>query len=142
MRTHSTVLIAATLLIACEADPRVGARAAPDAGVPAGTFSSIAQDVLVPLCATSACHAGGIPPLNAPVNLELENAYDQLVNVPSEQQPTMELVAPGDPEGSYLLNKLRYGDPLCVGQVMPPSGQLDDATIAAIEAWIREGAQP
>jgi hypothetical protein len=143
MRTQIAVLAGASLLAACEAAPRIGAKTDPGGGVQAGTFASIVQDVLVPRCATSACHAGGIPPPNAPLNLEAENAYAQLVGAPATQLPTMTLVEPGDPANSYLLLKLRgtAGDAGGTPGIMPLyEASLDDAELAAIEAWISEGA--
>jgi len=53
-------------------------------------------------------------------------------------------IAPGDPEGSYLWAKLNGtqieagGD----GSPMPLGVPLDDATLAIIEQWILEGANP
>ncbi|HEX8201802.1 MAG TPA: PSD1 and planctomycete cytochrome C domain-containing protein [Isosphaeraceae bacterium] len=45
-------------------------------------------------------------------------------------------VVPGDPEGSPLVEAIRYD-----GAVqMPPKGKLDDAAIAALTEWVRRGA--
>ena len=130
-------------LCACQPAPRVGPPT--QGGVAAdGHFSSLVQTIFVPRCATSACHAGGIPPPNAPLNLEAENAYGQLVGVPAAQLPGMNLVEPGDPANSYLVLKLRgtAGDAGGVASLMPlASAALDEADIEAIEAWIADGAQ-
>jgi hypothetical protein len=50
------------------------------------------------------------------------------------------LIAPGDPSGSYLLDKLR-GEPLCSGDRMPlDKAPFSDAQIQAMSDWICEGA--
>jgi len=49
---------------------------------------------------------------------------------------------PGDPQASYLVHKLR-GTGSQVGgtdALMPPDGQLDEAEVLTIEAWITNGA--
>lgn len=119
---------------------------APASGGVSGTFSSIVQAVLVPRCATAACHSG--PPPAPPPQLDADAAYAALVGpsgvgVPS-QQSSLKLVEPGAPERSYLVYKLR-GDAGAVGGSTPtpmPIGDslLDEATIQAIEAWIANGA--
>jgi len=107
-------------------------------GTVASTFTSIVEEVLVPRCATSACHAaGGTPPL-----LEAAGAYAALVGVQSGQS-SLAYVEPGAPEASYLVQKLRGTASSVggsVGTTMPPDGALAPADLAAIEAWIANGA--
>jgi hypothetical protein len=102
------------------------------------SFSSIVQNILVPRCATAACHAAGATP---PV-LEASFAYAALVNAPSGQSALLQ-VEPNAPERSYLVFKLR-GDAASAGgsvaTVMPPDGALAPSDLAAIEAWISNGA--
>lgn len=114
--------------------------------VPLGTavgtsFSAIVQQIIVPRCATAACHSGS-PPVAFP-QLDADAAYGALVGAPSGQAP-MQMVEPGAPERSYLLYKLR-GDAASAGGTpstpMPTDGLLDPADVAAIEAWIANGAQ-
>jgi OmcA/MtrC family decaheme c-type cytochrome len=128
----------------CHAKGALSVEVAHGLALPSGgagsTFSSIAQAVLVPRCATAACH-GGSPPLYAP-QLDADAAYAAMVGVSS---PTvgMPIVAPGAPENSYLLYKLRgdFASAGGSGAPMPPDGLLEAADIAAIEAWIANGAQ-
>jgi OmcA/MtrC family decaheme c-type cytochrome len=106
------------------------------------SFSSIVQGVLVPSCATSACHSGNPPP--ATPRLDASAAWSALVGVASLQAPGMSLVEPGAPERSYLLYKLQ-GDAASAGgsptTPMPPAGALVGAAdLAAIRAWISNGA--
>jgi OmcA/MtrC family decaheme c-type cytochrome len=102
------------------------------------TFTSIRDNVLVPRCATTACHgAGGTPPI-----LVAASAYSALVGAPSGQSSLLQ-VEPFAPTRSYLVYKLR-GDAAAVGgavaTIMPTDGALAPADIAAIEAWIANGA--
>jgi OmcA/MtrC family decaheme c-type cytochrome len=103
------------------------------------SFASIEKTILAPRCASAACHAAGA---TAPV-LEAGKAYGALVGKPAfEVSSPYLLVAPSDTAHSYLLYKLR-GDMASAGgsgQLMPPDGQLSAADIAAIEAWIANGA--
>jgi hypothetical protein len=75
--------------------------------------------------------------------LEAGKAYDALVNKPAfEVSSPYLLVVPSDTAHSYLLYKLRgdMGSAGGSGQIMPPDGALPAADIAAIEAWIVNGA--
>jgi OmcA/MtrC family decaheme c-type cytochrome len=103
----------------------------------AASFSAIRDQILVPRCATSACHASG----SVYPTLEAASAYDALVSAPSFEA-SMPLVTPSDVTKSYLDFKLR-GDMSSAGgsgSIMPPDGALAPADIAAIEAWIANGA--
>jgi hypothetical protein len=101
------------------------------------TIESIQQHVFTPRCAS--CHQG-----THVSGLELEDAqqsHDELVDVRSTEVPTLDRVEPGDPEASYLIDKLE--DTQAVGERMP-LGQppLPPETIAVIRQWISEGAAP
>jgi hypothetical protein len=90
------------------------------------------------------CHATGLEAPAADLDL-FDGAYANLVDQPSGQLPTMMLVAPGEPENSYLWHKL-LGTHLDVGgegDPMPATGYpLDDDTLGRVEAWILAGAPP
>jgi hypothetical protein len=49
------------------------------------------------------------------------------------------LVRPGDPDHSYLVQKLRGRD-LCVGRKMPLDRTLSDADVSTLTDWVCEGA--
>lgn len=87
------------------------------------------------------CHVSGIAGV-----LDLgPDGYANLVDVPSTQLPSMDLVEPFDPTLSYLWQKLKDTQ-LAVGGTgdqMPKSAPpLDGPTLMAVEAWILEGAPP
>jgi OmcA/MtrC family decaheme c-type cytochrome len=114
---------------------------APGASAVASTYSAIARDILVPRCASGACH-GGSPPAYFP-QLDAEVAWEEMVGKPSEQASGVMLVKPYAPEESYLLVKSR-GDGASLGGVGTPmpigDAALTPSELAAIEAWIANGA--
>jgi hypothetical protein len=102
-------------------------------------FESIQENIFTPIC--SVCHAGG----GAPEGLRLDAAdsYNLLVGVPSTEVPTVLRVMPGDPDNSYIIQKLEGH--AAVGEQMPfgcPTTQpcLTTDTIAFIRQWITNGA--
>ena len=102
----------------------------------APTFASIQQNVFTPFC--TRCHAGA----SAPTGLRLDEAssYAMLVNVASVEVPSLRRVRPGDPDLSYLIQKLE-GRAAVGGRMPLNSPPLPQATIDVIRQWIREGAQ-
>jgi methionine-rich copper-binding protein CopC len=100
-------------------------------------FSSIQDHVFTPIC--SVCHAGASAPQG--LRLDATNSYTLLVGVPSTEVPAIERVKPGDPDNSYLIQKLEGH--AAVGAQMPFGGPpLSADTIATIRQWIADGAQP
>ena len=99
------------------------------------TLASIQDNVFSPICTT--CHAGAA----APNGLRLEEgmSHAMLVNVPSLEVPALLRVEPGNPDDSYLVQKIE--GTAAVGGRMPLGGQpLSQETIAAIRQWITDGA--
>ena len=100
-------------------------------------FSEIQDSVFTATCATSGCHAGA----NAPQGLRLDaaNSFGLLVNVASMEVPSLLRVEPGDPDDSYLIQKLE--GTAAVGERMPLGGPpLEQASIDTIRQWILDGA--
>ena len=92
-------------------------------------FSEIQANVLTPTCAVSGCHTGA----GAPQGLRLDeaNSYGLLVDQPSSQVPATLRVAPGNPDNSYLIQKLE--GTASVGAQMPLNGTpLEQSTIDII----------
>ena len=68
-----------------------------------------------------------------------DDSFANLVDVDSLQNPTIKRVAPGDPDNSYLIQKLEGTAPMAQ---MPFGGTpLDPAIISNIRTWISNGAQ-
>lgn len=103
------------------------------------SYSADIQPLVMEYCA--GCH------YSEPAHLPFADAYDLLIDVPSEQLPTMVRVHPGDPEQSYLWHKL-VGTHLDVGGsgfVMPKppyAPALSEAQIEVFRQWIVDGAKP
>ena len=79
---------------------------------------------------------------NPPGGLNLAtDPYSALVGVPSRERPALMRVVPGDPESSYLVQKIE-GATGIGGVRMPQSGPpyLTDGQILVIKRWIALGA--
>jgi len=142
-RTAPAAILLAALAAACDLPPRVGNRRPGGASAEPATYEGITAAVMVPRCATAACHGGDVPV--AFPELDASTWYDATVGAPSQQCASMNLVEPGDPERSYLVHKLRGTQGLVGGGgARMPVGDapLDDAEEAALEAWIENGANP
>jgi methionine-rich copper-binding protein CopC len=108
----------------------------PPAPPPNTDFQQIQATIFTPICTT--CHVGA----NAPRGLRLDaaNSYALLVNVPSSQVPSLMRVNPGDPNSSYLVQKIE--GTAAVGVRMPANGPpyLSQAQIDLVRGWIAAGA--
>lgn len=99
-------------------------------------FASIQAHVFTPICTT--CHAGADAPHG--LRLDAANSYNLLVGVASAEVPGLLRVKPGNPDSSYLIQKLQ--GIAAVGARMPFGGPyLSGSTIAVIRQWITDGAQ-
>jgi hypothetical protein len=101
------------------------------------TLADIQSKVLDKNCATSGCHAGASAPQG--LLMDADHAFDLLVNQPSQGNPQALLIKPGDPENSYIVQKLE--GTASVGAQMPLNASpLSVETIQAIKTWIQNGA--
>ena len=122
------------LLTGCEHAPPLAAEAGNEA-----TLTNIQQTIFQTSCAVSGCHAGPQPQQG--LDLSAGQAFANLVGVESRERPTLDRVAPGTPDASYLVWKIE-GRPDIVGVRMPLGrAPLSAAQIALIRQWIAEGAQ-
>jgi hypothetical protein len=138
------IIGASWLLLAACAGNGAGLDANGEPITPGGTtpplsadFDSLQANIFTPIC--SVCHVGG----SAPEGLQLDAAhsYNLLVGVPSTEVPSLLRVKPGDPDNSYLIQKLE--GTAAVGARMPRGGPyLSAETIAFIRQWITNGAPP
>jgi hypothetical protein len=98
-------------------------------------FNSLQVNVFTPIC--TACHAGASAPQG--LRLDAGNSYNLLVGMASSEVPSLQRVRPGDPDNSYLIQKLEGR--AAVGVQMPFGGPpLPASTIAFIRQWIANGA--
>ena len=92
------------------------------------------------------CHNPNYTPpsdvsIDAIPNLEAGASHESLVGVASGYGDGRILVDPGNPEGSFLMEKLR-GDP-SEGKAMPrDKNAIDPALVSLVYGWILDGAQP
>ena len=103
----------------------------------APTLASIQANVFNPSCIV--CHGGA----NAPQGLRLDvaNSFTNLVGVASRQDSSFLRVMPGNPDLSYVIQKLE--GTASVGEQMPLGGPpVPQATINFVRQWITDGAVP
>jgi hypothetical protein len=129
------------LLAACTAGNGQGldANGQPITGNPSGNsdFQEIQDTVFTPIC--TQCHIGAGAPHG--LRLDAANSYALLVNVASDEVPTLKRVDPGNPDQSYLVQKIEghaaVGGRMPLGQAPLPQDRID-----LIRSWISAGAQP
>jgi hypothetical protein len=130
------VCVLPSLLAACgSGDGFVGSGGA--VGTLEPSFDSIQANLFEQVC--EHCHAGA----NAPAGLRLDaaNSYAMLVGVASVERPNILRVAPGDPNNSYLVQKL--DGTAAVGERMPAGlPPLPQSDINIVRQWITDGALP
>ncbi|HXI28216.1 MAG TPA: hypothetical protein VNG89_07335 [Vicinamibacterales bacterium] len=87
------------------------------------------------------CHTDEGRTPSGGLNMKSGTAYSQLVSVASTGKAGAIRVIPGNPSGSYMIQKLE-GAADIVGLRMPRNGPpyLTDAQVALIRQWIQNGA--
>jgi mono/diheme cytochrome c family protein len=110
------------------------------------TFASIQRDIFESTdsagrtsCVT--CHTSTGRNPSGGMNLNHDVAYDQIVNAAVRGKAGATRIVPGDPDNSYLLQKL-VGSSSIAGRRMPSNGPpyLTDGQILIIKRWIAIGA--
>ena len=110
------------------------------------SFAANIQPIFGTSCALGGCHAGAIPA--GDLDLGPAAARSELVGVAAMQIPSRDRVVPGDPDASYLVQKIE-GTSGISGQIMPlgcpgaPQGGavcLNNNQILAIRTWTSECA--
>jgi hypothetical protein len=105
-------------------------------------FERDIQPIFTANCALSGCHAGTSPQQGQ--NLSDGLAYQNIVNVNSNERPGMKRVLPFQPDSSYLVHKIQ-GDQASVGgqggQMPLGMTPLTQQQINLIRAWITAGAK-
>ena len=100
-------------------------------------FGTIQSTVFTPIC--SECHG----PAFASAGLRLDEAvsFSAIVGVASTEVPTLSRIEPGDPDNSYLIQKIEGTQ--AIGAQMPLGGPpLPPETMAFFREWVSNGALP
>ena len=103
------------------------------------TLASIQANVFSPSCAIPGCHGGG----SVQQGLRLDPGFSatNLINVVSPRDANLIRVVPGNPNASFIIQKLEGTQTL--GDRMPQFGPyLSQQTIDVIRQWIQLGAPP
>lgn len=102
--------------------------------------TQIEQAIFVPTCATAQCHGRATAPAGS-LDLRAGKSYASLVGVQADAAAcsSRTRVVKGDVAASYLVDKLK-GTPGICGSQMPKAGGISPDQLAAIEAWICNGA--
>ena len=100
-------------------------------------LSAIETEIFARNCTFSSCHGASAPQMGMSL---VAPTHAAISGVPSTEVPAMMRVAPGDPDASYLLQKITSATPLD-GVRMPPDQPLPPHKIEAIRLWIAAGAQ-
>ena len=102
------------------------------------TFTRVQAEVFTTTCALAGCHLG--PASLAQEGMVLSgDAYNSIVGVRSNQNPSIFRVTPGDPANSYLWRKITPGQPI-VGDRMPQTGSITETQRRLVTDWIARGA--
>ena len=135
------LIIPALLLAGCTAGNGKGLDE--NGGVPpvtppgASEFQQIQDTIFTPICTN--CHVGATAPQG--LRLDAANSYAALVNVASSEVPGTLRVNPGNPDLSYIVQKLEGNQ--AVGARMPFGGPyLSQTQIDLVRTWIAAGAPP
>jgi hypothetical protein len=98
-------------------------------------FQEIQNTVFTPIC--TQCHIGAGAPQG--LRLDAANSYALLVNTDSNEVPSLKRVNPGNPDQSYLVQKISgsaaVGGRMPLGQAPLPQDRID-----LIRRWIAAGA--
>ncbi|MFQ5352106.1 MAG: hypothetical protein ACE5D3_03425 [Candidatus Binatia bacterium] len=110
-----------------------------NSGSGATALGRLQQEVFTPTCATAGCHDA----ITQTFGLNMATATlsaTSLVNRAALGCAGKTLVVPGDPEASYLIDKLAGATTPC-GSLMPLGfPQLDSAELDLVRSWIAGGA--
>lgn len=117
----------------------------PDPMVLEPTLTNVENRVFALSCSNfSGCHSGANPPKGLDLTGE---THAKIVDVDSVEKPGTKLVAPGDPDASFLMDKI-LGKNLPEGPAseqrwtrMPPTGALEEERIDLVRRWIAAGAK-
>ncbi len=101
-------------------------------------YENDVQPIFSNNCALSGCHLG--PNAQEGMDLSSGNSYSAIVNVPSNDFPSLFRVNPGKPDSSYLVWKIEGRSGIMGFQMPFGMAPLSQGKIDTIRQWIAEGA--
>lgn len=101
------------------------------------SFAADIQTIFNSSCNAASCHGGAAG--QAGLVLLSGQAYNNLVNVTSSQDPAKKRVLPGDATNSYIVMKLEGRQ--TIGTKMPQGGSLASNSLQNIKNWVNKGAK-
>ena len=137
------LLIAGVVGSAC--DEKLSTLAGPSPNL-TPTFSAVQSSIfestdVAGRTACTQCHTSVGRNPSGGLDLSHDRSYDALVNAPVVEKAGAIRVVPGNPDNSYLIQKLE-GAATIVGRRMPFNGPpyLTDGQVLIIRRWIADGA--
>ena len=144
-RTISTLLLGIACLASIGCDEKLSTVAGPTPNLEP-TFASIQSDIFqasdsLGRTPCTQCHTSTGRNPSGGFDMNPDVSYSSLVGAPVRQKPGAVRVIPGDPDNSYLIQKLEGAGGI-VGRRMPFNGPpyLTDGQIKIIRRWIQIGA--
>lgn len=146
MPTRCAIAVAVLTLAACGGGSGEGLdengrplAAGPGPAALEPTLASIQVKVFSVNCAIPGCHGGGT--VQQGLRLDPGFSAGNLINVASPRDANLIRVVPGNPNASFIIQKLEGTQTL--GDRMPQFGPyLSQTTIDVIRQWIQLGAPP
>jgi len=144
-RIGPLLLVGAACAVLASCDEKLASVAGPTPNLEP-TFASIQREIFESTdsagrSACTSCHSNTGRAPSGGLNLNHDVAYEQLVAATSRAKPGAVRIIPGDPDNSYLIQKLE-GAAGIVGRRMPQNGPpyLTDGQILIVRRWITIGA--
>ena len=144
-RIGPLLLVGAACAVLASCDEKLASVAGPTPNLEP-TFASIQREIFESTdsagrSACTSCHSNTGRAPSGGLNLNHDVAYEQLVGATSRAKPGAVRIIPGDPDNSYLIQKLE-GAAGIVGRRMPQNGPpyLTDGQILIVRRWITIGA--
>jgi hypothetical protein len=104
------------------------------------SFSGQVQPLLAARCGDYHTAGGVATFFGYPLRLDPELAYESLLTTSALRDENLRYVVPGDPDGSYLIEKISSNQPRFGNRMPLGSVPLTEAQIGVIRRWIAEGA--
>jgi hypothetical protein len=103
------------------------------------SFQTNVQPIFTANCATSGCHIN--PGAQQGLDLSTGNAYANIVNVQSRENPSYYRVKPSNADSSYLYLKITGASGITGVRMPYLRPQLSQTDMQTIQSWINQGAK-